>query len=134
MERIDGQKCQEVDGLDETEKAGKGFGSSRTGLKLKENQPRIYFLQGDGNYQFYDFSDIYQHPILPKGQVLISNTIIAEANLKGFEADFFTKVGELAEEHLDWMKRGEGWESLKEKRKKLSKQWLIFDSLIYYKD
>jgi len=133
MERINRQKCLELDGLDETEKAGKGFARSRTGLKLKETQPTICFLQEDSNYQFYDFSYIYQHPILRKGEVLISNTIIAEANLKGFEADFFAKVCELAEEHLDWMKQKEEWESLKEKRKKLSKQWSISDSLIYYK-
>jgi len=88
MERIDDQDWIEVDGLDGTERAGKGFGSSGTGLELKEIQPTICFLQADGNHECYDSSYINQHPILRNGQVLLSNVIIAKANLKGFEADF----------------------------------------------
>jgi len=110
-----------MDGLDETERAGKGYCSSGTGLELKETQPTICFLQADGNHEFYDACDINQHPILRKGQVLLSNTIIAKANLKGFEADFLTKVRELAEEDLGWMQRKEELESLKEKGKELPK-------------
>ena len=107
MERIDDQDWMEVDGLDETERAGKGFGSTRTRLELKETQPTISFLQADGNHECYDSSDIHQHPILRKWQVLLSNTIIAKANLKGFEADFLTKVREMAEEYLGWTQRKE---------------------------
>jgi len=92
VERIDDQDWMEVDGLDETERAEKGFGSTGTGLELKETQPTICFHQADGNHEFYDSSDINQHPILRKGQVLLSNTIIAKANLKGFEAEFLAKV------------------------------------------
>jgi len=42
--RIDNQKLKEVDKLSETERAEKGFGSSGTGLELKETQPTIYFF------------------------------------------------------------------------------------------
>jgi len=134
VERIDDQEWMEMDRVDETERAGKGFGSSGTGLELKETQPTICFLQADGNHQFYDSSDINQPPILRKGQELLSNTIIAKANLKGFEANFITKVRELAEEDLGWRQRKEKLESLKEKGKELPKQWSISDGLLYYED
>jgi len=134
VERIDDQEWMEVEGLKETERAGKGFGSTGTGLELKETQPTICFLQADSNHEFYDSSDISQHPILRKGQVLLSNTIIAKANLKGFEADFLAKVREMAEEDLAWMQRKEELESLKEKGKELPKQWSITNGLLYYKD
>jgi len=131
---MDDQEWMETEELDETERAEKGFGSSGTGVELKETQPTICFLQADGNHVFYDSSNINQHPILPKGQVLLSNTIIAKANLKGFEADFVAKVRELAEEDLGWMQRKEELETLKEKGKELPKQWSITDGLLYYKD
>jgi len=66
--------------------------------------------------------------------VLFSNTIIAKANLKRFEADFLAKVRELAKEDLGWMQRKEVLETLKEKGKELPKQWSITDGLLYYKD
>jgi len=78
---------------------------------LKETQPTICFFQEDSNHEFYDSSDINQHHILRKGQVLLSNTIIAKANLKGFEADFLAKVLEMAEKDLGWMQRKEEFES-----------------------
>jgi len=104
-ERIDDQGWMEVDGLDETERAGKGFGSTGTVLELKETQPTICLLQANGNHEFYYSSDINQHPILRKGQVLLSNTIIAKADVKGFDADFLAKVREMAEEDLGWIQR-----------------------------
>jgi len=134
VERMDDQEWMETEELDETERAEKGFGSSGTGVELKETQPTICFLQADGNHVFYDSSDINQHPILCKGQVLLSNTIIAKANLKGFEAYFLAKVHELAEEDLGWMQRKEELKTLKEKGKELPKQWSITYSLLYYKD
>jgi len=103
VERMDDQEWMKTEELDESERAEKGFGSSGTGVELKETQPTICFLQADGNQVFYDSSDINQHPILHKGQVLLSNTIIAKANLTGFEAAFLAKVRELAEEYLGWM-------------------------------
>jgi len=121
VERIDDQDWMEVDGLDETERAEKGFGITGTGLELKETQPTICFLQADGNHEFYDSSDINQHPILRKGQVLLSNNIIAKANLKGFEAHFLAKVREMAEEDGVWMQRKKELESWKEKGKELPK-------------
>jgi len=74
----------EIDELDETERAGKCFGSSGTGLELKETQPTICFLHADSNHQFYDSPDINQHSILHKRQVLLSHTIITKANVKRF--------------------------------------------------
>jgi len=73
-----------MDELDETERAGKCFSSSGTGLELKETQPTICFLHADGNHQFYDSPDINQHSILHKGQVLLSHPIITKANVEGF--------------------------------------------------
>ena len=134
MERIDVQDWMEVDGLEETERAGKGFSSTGTGLELKETQLTICFLQADGNHEFYDSSDINQDSILRKGHIFLSNTIIAKANLKGFEADFLAKVREMVEEDLGWMQRKEELECLKEKGKELPKQWSISDGLLYYKD
>jgi len=89
-----------MDGLDETERAGKGFSSSGQGLELKETQLMICFLHAEGNHKFHNSSDINQHPTLRKGQLLLSNPIIAKANLKGFEADFLAKVRKMAEEEL----------------------------------
>jgi len=66
--------------------------------------------------------------------VLLSNTIIAKANLKGFEADFLAKVREMAEEDRGWIQRKKEVESWKEKGKELPKQWSISDDLLYYKD
>jgi len=134
VERIDDQDWMEFDGLDETERAGKSFGSTGTGLELKETQPTICFLQANGNHELYDSSDINQYPILRKGQVLLSYTIIAKADLKGFDADFLAKVREMAEEDLGWMQRKKELESLKEKEKEYPKQWSISDDLLYYKD
>jgi len=48
VERLDDQDWMEVEELDMTERAEKGFGSS--GLELKEVQPTICFLQADGNH------------------------------------------------------------------------------------
>ena len=116
-ERIDDQDWMDVDGLGETERAGKGFGSMGTGLEWKETQPTICILQPDGNHEFYNSSDINQHPILREGQVLLSNTIIAKANLKGYEADFLGKVREMTEEDLGCMQQKEKVGILKRKRK-----------------
>jgi len=76
VEKIDDQEWMEMDRLDETERAGKGFRSRGTRLEFKETQPTICFLQANANQEFYDYSDINQHPILRKGHVLLFNTII----------------------------------------------------------
>ena len=93
----------ELEGLDATERAEKGFGSSRLGAELKEVQPTICFLQVDGSHRFYDPFDINQHPILRKGQVLLSNAIMAKASLWKFEEDFLSAVKEAAKEDENWM-------------------------------
>jgi len=62
-ERIDNQEWKEVEVLEETEQAGKGFGSTGIGLELKETQPTICFLHSNGNHQCFDTADTYQHPI-----------------------------------------------------------------------
>jgi len=54
VEQLDDKDWMEVQGLDVTERAGKGFGSSGLGTELKEIHPTIFFLQADGNHQFYD--------------------------------------------------------------------------------
>ena len=43
--------------LDETERADRGFGSTGSGLELKETQPMICFLYSNGNHEFYDTID-----------------------------------------------------------------------------
>jgi len=44
------QEWMETEELQETERAEKGFGSSRTAVELKETDPTICFLQADGNH------------------------------------------------------------------------------------
>jgi len=50
VERLDDQDWMEVEGLGETERAGKGFGSCGLGAELKEVQQTICFLEADGNH------------------------------------------------------------------------------------
>ena len=134
VEKIVDQDWENVEMLDETERADGGFGSTGLGLELKETQPMICFLYSDGNHEFYDTLDTYQHPTLGKGQILMSNTIIAEANLKKFEVDFLTKVQQAALEDADWVRRKEELEYMEKEGKELPKQWTISDNLLYYKN
>jgi len=134
VERLDDQDWREVEGLDMMERAEKGFGSRGLETELKEVQPTIYFLQADGNYQFYHPFDINQHPILRKGQVLLFNAIIAKASLRKFEEDFLSTVKEAAMEDENWMRRKEELETLTREEKELPKQWAISEGLLYYKD
>jgi len=82
-----------MDGLDKTERVGKGLGSREIGFELEETKPTINFLEGDAKNKFYHSSYMTQHPTLRKVQVLFSNTIIGKGNLKGFEADFWLNRG-----------------------------------------
>ena len=134
MEKIVDQDWKDVEMLDETEPADGGFSSTGLGLELKETQPMICFLYSDGNHEFYDTLDIYQHPTLRKGQILMSNAIIAKANLKKFEVDFLTKVQQAALEDADWVGRKEELEYMEKEGKELPKQWTISDNLLYYKN
>jgi len=131
---MDDQAWIDTEELDETERAERGFRSSGTGVELKETQPTICFLQADGNHEFYHSSHIDQHPILRKGHVLLSNTIITKANLQGLAAYLLAKVHEMAEEDLGWMQRKEQLESLKEKEKEWPRQWSITYALLYHKE
>jgi len=103
VEGLDDQDWMEVEELDVTARAEKGFGNTGLGVELKEVQSTICFLQANGNHQFYDPFDINQHPILRKGQVLLSNAIIAKASLRKFEQDFLSSVKEAAMEDENWM-------------------------------
>ena len=123
-----------MDGLDVTEWAEKGFGSSGLGAELKEVQPMICFLQADGNHQFYDPLDINQHPVLRKGQVLLSNAIIAKASPRKFEEQSLSTIKEAAEKDEDWMRRKEQLKTLTNEGKKLPKQWSISEDQLYYQD
>ena len=134
VEKIVDQDWEDVEMLDETERANGGFGSAGLGLELKETQPMICFLYSDGNHEFYDTPDTYHHLTLRKGQILMSNAIIAKANLKKFEVDFLTKVLQVALEDADWVHRKEELEYLEKEGKKLPKQWTISDNLLYYKN
>ena len=134
MERLDDRDWMEVEELDVTERAEKGFGSSGLGTELKEVQPTICFLQADGNHPFYDPFDINQYPMLRKGQVLLSNAIIATAGLRKFEEDVLLSVKEAAMEDENWMRRKEELETLTREEKELPKQWSISEGILYYRD
>ena len=125
VERLDDQDWMEVDGLDVTEWAEKGFGSSGLGAELKEVQPTKCFLQADGNHQFYDPLDINQRPVLRKGQVLLSNAIIGKASPRKFEEQSLSTIKEAAEKDEDWMRRKEQLKTLTNEGKELPKQWSI---------
>jgi len=98
VDRLDDQDWLEVEGLHETERAEKQFGSSRLAPELQQVQPTISFLQADGNHQVYHPFDINQHPILPKEQVLRSYVIIAKASPRNFEEDFRSSVKKAVDE------------------------------------
>jgi len=132
VEWLDDQDWLKVEGLDVTERAEKGFGSSGLGAELKEVQPTICFLQADGNHQLYDPFDIDQHPISHKGQVLLSKAIITKASLRKFEDNFLSSVKEAAMEDENWMPRKEELEILTKEEKELPKQWSISEGLLYY--
>ena len=134
VERMDDQDWMEVEGLDATGGAEKGCESSRLGAELKEVQPMICFLQADGKHQFYNPFDINQHPILRKGQVLLSTAIIAKASLRKFEQDFLSSVKESAIEDENWTRRKEELETLIKEERELPKQWPISEGILYYKD
>ena len=93
-------------------------------MELKDTQPMtgIYFLYSDGNHKFYDTLDTYQYPTLRKGQILMSNPLIAKANLKKFEVDFLTKVQQAALEDANWVRRKEELENMEKEGKELPKQ------------
>ena len=122
VEQLDDRDWMEVDRLDKTETAGKGFSSSWQGMELKEVQPAICFLQADCNYQFFNHFDIDQHTVLRKGQVLLSNAIIAKASLRKFEENFLASVMDAAIEDEGWMARLKKLEALKKEGKELPKQ------------
>ena len=111
VEKMVDKDWEDVKMLDETEWADRGFGSTGFGLQLKETKPTICFLYSNGNYKFYNTSDTYHHPIFQRGQVRMSNTIIAKANLKKFEVHFFNKVPQAALEDADWIRRKEELET-----------------------
>ena len=121
VEKIVDQDWKEVEMLDETERADGGFGSTGLRLELKETQPMILFLYSDGNHEFYDTLDTYQHRTLRKGQILMSNAIIAKGNLKKFEVDFLTKVKQAALEDADRVRRKEELEYMEKEGKELPK-------------
>ena len=122
VEKIVDQDWEDVEMLDETERADGGFGSTGLALELKETQPMICFLNSDGNHEFYDTLDTYHYPTLRREQILISNAIIAKANLKKFEIDFLTKVWQAAMKDTDWVRRKEEIEYMEREGKELPKQ------------
>ena len=134
VKKIVDQDGEDVEMLDEMEWAYERFGSTRLGLELKETQPMICFLYSDRNHEFYDTPDIYHHPTLQRGQILMSNAIIAKANLKNFKVNFLTKVQQAALEDADWVRRKEELEYMEKEEKKLPIQWTISDNLLYYKN
>ena len=107
VEKIVDQDWEDVEMLDETERADEGFGSTGLALELKETQPMICFLYSDGNHEFYETPDAYHHPTLQRGQILMSNAIIAKANLKEYGFNFLTKVQQAVLEDADWVRRNE---------------------------
>jgi len=105
LARLDDQKRIEVDGLDETDRAETGFVHCGTGLEFKETQPKICSLAVDSNHKFYNscLLILTNTWASQKCQVLLLNIIIAQANLKCFEADLVAKVRKLEEDNLGWM-------------------------------
>ena len=113
--------------LDKTERADGGFPSTGLGLELKETQPILCFLYSDGNHEFYETPDTYQQSTLRRGQILMSNTIIAKLNLRKFEVDILTKVQQVGLEDADWVHMKDELENREKEGKELPKQWTISD-------
>src|ERR1700709_2536568 len=131
IEKSDDQELLEVQGLANTERAGSGFGSS----DLKAQRPTVCFLQANYNMnQYFDKHDEENSPRFNTEIEMLSNAIIAKAELKKFDVDFLRKVKEAATKDEEWVMRRQELERLRNKGTDPPKFWTLKDELIYYKD
>ena len=82
----------EVDDLETTERAERGFGSTDMSPKrttpVRDCKPMICFLQADHkDNEYFDAEDMGRHPRLLKEHTLMSSAIISQVERKNFDAD-----------------------------------------------
>ena len=132
LKKVDTSDMMEVDDLEVTERAGKGFGSTdmspkRTTL-VKDCKPMICFLQANQkNNEYFDAQDMGRHTRLWKEHVLMASAIISQVKTKNFDAEFISKDQE-------WQERMTELEKLKEEGKEFPKNWQSSNGLLYYKN
>ena len=101
IEKIDTSDMMEVDNLEVTERADKGFGSTDMSPKrttpVTDCKPMICFLQANQkDNEYFDVEDMGRHLRLRKEHVLMSSAIISQVETRTFDADFFQKSYRLA--------------------------------------
>ena len=122
-----------------TEPAESGFGttymSPKHTIPVTDAQPMICFLQADSsNNEYFDIEDIGNHPRLRLDHVLMSSTIISQAEKKTFEVDFIATAVATSERDQEWIARKRELEKLKKEGKEFTENWTSKDRLLYYKN
>jgi len=139
IEKIHTSDIMEVDELELTERADRGFGStdmsSKRTISVTDAQPMICFLQADSNNnEYFDVEDIGNHPRLRQEHVLMSSAIISQVEMKVFEVDFMSMVVAASERDQEWTARKRELEKLENEGKEFPKNWTKKDGLLYYKN
>ena len=129
----------EVENLEVTERADKGFGSTdmspRRTTPVTDCKPMICFLQAkpkDNGY--FDAEDMGRHPRLRKEHVLMSSAIISNVETRNFDAEFISKIITASKEDQEWQEMLTELEKLREEEKEFPKNWQSNDRLLYYKN
>ena len=139
IERIDTSDMMEVDNLEVTGRADKGFGSTdmlpkRTTL-VTDCELMICFLQANQkNNEYFNAEDMGRHPRLQKEHVLMSSAIISPVETKNFDAEFISKVRMASKEDQEWQERLAELEKLEVEGKEFPKNWQSNEALLYYKN
>jgi len=95
----------------------------------------ICFLQAHySNNEYFNVEDIGNHPRLRQEHVLISSAIIAELEMKVFEADIISRVVTASECELEWTARKRELEREENEGKKFPNNWKSKNRLLYYKN
>ena len=139
IERIDTSDMMEVDDLEVTGRADRGFGSTdmspkRTTL-VTDCELMICFLQANQkNNEYFNAEDMGRHPRLWKEHVLMSSAIISQVETKNFNAEFISKVRTASKEDQEWQERLSELQKLEVEGKEFPKNWQSNEALLYYKN
>ena len=95
IEKIDTSDVMEVDDVEITERAERGFGSTNMSPKgtmsVIDCKPMICFLQANHeDSEYFDAEDMGRHPRLLKDHIVMSSAIISQVERKNFDADCIT--------------------------------------------
>jgi len=139
IEKINKSDIMEVNGVELTERANRGFGSPdispKGTMSVTNAQPMICFPQADSSEnKYFDREDISNHPRLREEHVLMANAFISQVEMEVFEADFMSKVAMVTEKDQEWIVREKELDSLEHEKQEFPKNWMSRDGLLYYKN